>query len=116
MIQYKKIERNNAQQAQGNCMAIAVLGEVVSARELAQQVEKEVGIPAIRTMSVLAAFSEALVRNIEEGRPVYLEGIGTIRPALAFENGAPMVKKLMVSATSALKDRLRCIVLQETDD
>ena len=56
------------------------------------------------------------MRNIEEGRPVYLEGIGTIRPALAFENGAPMVKKLMVSATSALKDRLRCIVLQETED
>lgn len=115
MIQYKKIERNNAQ-VQGSCMATALLGEVVGARELAQQIEEEVGIPAIRTMSVLAAFSEALVRNIEEGRPVYLEGIGTVRPALGLEGGVPSVKKLTVSAINVLKERLKKIELQEVKE
>lgn len=115
MIKYKKVERNNAQ-IQGCCVAVAQLGEAVGARELAQQIEEEVGIPAIRTMSVLAAFSEALVRNIEEGRPVYLEGVGTVRPALGLDGGVPSVKKLTVSAVNTLKERLKKIVLQEVTD
>lgn len=115
MIKYKKIERNNGISQNGS-MVVPVLGEAVDAREMARMIEETVGIPAIRTMSVLAAFSEALVRCIEEGRPVCVDGIGTVRPALTIEDGEIVVKKLTVSGSPVMKNLLRKIELQEVTE
>ena len=108
MIRYKK----NVLPTQG-IEARPILGKTASTKEIAQEIEKTVGIPAIRTMSVLDAVVEMAYKHMEEGEPVSLEGFGTFKPGLSVENGKVIAKKVNLIASTSMKERLRTFPTDE---
>ena len=83
MIKYKKTVRGNF--GHPSIDVRPVQGKTVSSKEIAMEIEKTVGIPAIRTMSVLNAFVEMAYNHLEDGEPVLLDGLGTLKPGLSLE-------------------------------
>jgi len=111
MIRYKK----NVLPTKG-IKAHPMLGKTVSTKEIAQEIEKTVGIPMIRTMSVLSAFVEMAYKYMEEGEPVSLDGFGTFKPGLSVEGEKVIAKKVNLIASAAMKRRLRSFLTTEMED
>lgn len=111
MIQYKK----NVMPSKG-IEARPMLGKTASTKEIAQEIEKTVGIPAIRTMSVLDAFVEMAYRHMENGEPVQLDGFGTFKPGLSVEGEKVIAKKVNLIASAAMKGRLRSFLTSEMEN
>mgnify|MGYP001031397936 CR=1 FL=1 len=65
MIKYKRIQMPSK-----GIEARPIQGKQVSTKEIATEIEKVIGIPAIRTMSVLSAFVEMAYNHFENGEPV----------------------------------------------
>ena len=108
MIKYKKV-----QMPTGGTEARPVQEKTYSTKEIAAEIEKAVGIPMIRTMSVLSAFIESLYQHMENGEPVVLDGFGTFRPGLAIEKGEAVVRKVNLSVSLQMKERLKEILTEE---
>lgn len=111
MIKYKK----NVLPTKG-IEARPLLGKAASTKEIAQEIERTVGIPAIRTMSVIDAFVEMAYRHMENGEPVQLDGFGTFKPGLSVEEGKVIAKKVNLIASIAMKERLKAIPTSEIED
>lgn len=62
MIKYKRIQMPSK-----GIEARPIQGKQVSTKEIATEIEKVIGIPAIRTMSVLSAFVEMAYNHFENG-------------------------------------------------
>ncbi|MFR1274611.1 MAG: HU family DNA-binding protein [Parabacteroides merdae] len=88
MIKYKRIQMPSK-----GIEARPIQGKQVSTKEIATEIEKVIGIPAIRTMSVLSAFVEMAYNHFENGEPVVLEGFGTFKTGLAIDGGKVVAKK-----------------------
>lgn len=111
MIKYKKIQkRTNGMEAR------PIQGKTVSTKDIAQEIEKTIGIPAIRTMSVLAAFVEMAYSHLENGEPVSVEGFGTLKTGLALEDGRVVARKINLIASSDMKERLKGIQAVEISE
>lgn len=108
MIKYKKFPMPT-----GGTEARPVQEKTYSVKEIAAEIEKAVGIPMIRTMSVLSAFVESLYQHIGNGEPVSLEGFGTFKPGLSIEQGEAAVKKVNLIASVQMKERLKEILTEE---
>lgn len=111
MIKYKKNAKENSNY--NGIEARPILGKTISTKEIAVEIEKTVGIPAIRTMSVLNAFVETAYCHLEDGEPVYLDGFGTFKPGLSVENGEVVAKKINMISSVQMKERLRSFLLLE---
>ena len=111
MIKYKKTERGNF--GHPSIDVRPVQGKTVSIKEIALEIEKTVGIPAIRTMSVLNAFVEMAYSHLENGEPVLLDALGTLKPGLSLEGDTVVVKKINLIASMQMKERLNGFQLQE---
>lgn len=101
MIKYKKIQLPSKGSG-----ALLLQGRTISTKEVAREIEDTIGIPMIRTMSVLSAFVETVYGHLEEGEPVALEGLGTFKPGLATEGGKTIVKKVNLFPSVRMKERL----------
>lgn len=101
MIKYRKIELPTRKPG-----ALLLQGRTISTKEIAKEIEDTIGIPMIRTMSVLNAFVETVYGHLEEGEPVALEGFGTFKPGLATEGGKTLVKKVNLFPSVRMKERL----------
>ena len=102
MIKYKKIQMPSK-----GIEARPLQGKTVSTKDIAQEIEKTIGIPAIRTMSVLAAFVETAYNHLEDGEPVSIEGFGTLKTGLSLENGQAVARKINLTASVQMKERLK---------
>ncbi len=115
MIKYKKTVRGNF--GHPSIDVRPVQGKTVSSKEIALEIEKTVGIPAIRTMSVLNAFVEMAYNHLEDGEPVLLDGLGTLKPGLSLEGETVVAKKINLIASTQMKERLNgFLLLEETAD
>lgn len=83
--------------------------KTITQKDIAREIEDSVGIPAIRSMSVLEAFAELARKNIAAGNVVEIEGIGRIRISVTMKDGNPSVNKLIVTPGKALKSDLNNI-------
>lgn len=75
MIKYKRIQMPSK-----GIEARPIQGKQVSTKEIATEIEKVIGIPAIRTMSVLSAFVEMAYNHFENGEPSYWRVLAPSRP------------------------------------
>ncbi len=108
MIKYKKIQMPTK-----GIEARPLQGKTVSTKDIAQEIEKTIGIPAIRTMGVLAAFVETAYKHLENGEPVSIDGFGTLKTGLSLENGQAVARKINLVASVQMKERLKSIQLVE---
>ncbi len=110
MIKYKKIQKLTK-----GIEVRPIQGKTVSTKDVAQEIEKTIGIPAIRTMSVLAAFVEMAYNHLEKGEPVSIDGFGTLKTGLSLEDGKAVARKINLVASVQMKERLKNIqVVEET--
>ena len=115
MIKYKKTVRGNF--GHPSIDVRPVQGKTVSSKEIALEIERTVGIPAIRTMSVLSAFVEMAYNHLEDGEPVLLDGLGTLKPGLSLEGETVVAKKINLIASTTMKERLGGFrLIEETTD
>lgn len=115
MIKYKKTVRGNFGHASVDVRPVQ--GKTFSTKEIALEIEKTVGIPAIRTMSVVNAFIEMAYNHLEDGEPVQLDGLGTLKPGLSLEGETVVAKKINLIASSQMKERLSgFLLLEDTSD
>lgn len=108
MIKYKKFPMPTK-----GFEARPVQGQTLSTKEIAAEIEKTVGIPMIRTMSVLNAFVETLYHHMGNGNQVVLDDFGTFKPGLSLEAGKAVVKKVNLIASVQMKERLKSIPTEE---
>lgn len=101
MITYKLLQKKLGAQA------ILQASGTVSTKQLAMLIEEKHGIPAIRVMDVMAALAEEIKTQARSGAIVSLDGIGSLRPKLAIEQGNVVVKGLSYLSTKAVKDALK---------
>lgn len=105
MIRYKKRE----QQVKGNAVSIAnvLYGETYNTKALSQLVEKEVGIPAIRTMSVLTALSEVIGKIVTDGGIVSIDGLGNLKGFITFSDDQPTLSRIAFTPSLELKSLMK---------
>lgn len=108
MIKYKRIQMPSK-----GIEARSIQGKQVSTKEIATEIEKVIGIPAIRTMSVLSAFVEMAYNHFENGEPVVLEGFGTFKTGLAIDGGKVVAKKINLTLSSQMREKLKEILTVE---
>lgn len=75
MIKYKRIQMPSK-----GIEARPIQGKQVSTKEIATEIEKVIGIPAIRTMSVLSAFVEMAYNHFETASRSYWRVLAPSRP------------------------------------
>lgn len=80
--------------------------KTISQKDIALQIENEVGIPAIRSMSVFEAFATIVRKNIAEGNIVEIDGIGRIRVSVTIKENKPVIGKLLIAPNKLLKGDL----------
>lgn len=114
MIKYRKIAKESVKCA--GIEARPVQGRTISTKDIALEMEKTIGIPAIRTMSVLNAFVEVAYNHLEEGEPILLDGFGTFKPGLGMEDDRVIAKKINLIASKQMKERLAGFLTEETED
>ncbi|WP_099465872.1 HU family DNA-binding protein [Parabacteroides provencensis] len=108
MIKYKKITTS----------AIATQVRKVSngsctTKEIAVLMEKQIGIPSIRTMSVLNAFSEIVTSQLLEGKSIHVDGLGILNLSISFSDGKVVAKRLTITPSSELRKQLPTIEFKE---
>lgn len=108
MIKYKRIQMPSK-----GIEARPIQGKQVSTKEIATEIEKVISIPAIRTMSVLSAFVEMAYNHFENGEPVVLEGFGTFKTGLAIDGGKVVAKKINLTLSSQMREKLKEILTVE---
>lgn len=111
MIKYKKIAKESPKY--NGIEARPIQGKTISTKEIAIEIEKTIGIPAIRTMSVLNAFVEMAYNHLEDGEPVVVDGFGTFKPGLSVEDGEVVAKKINLISSTQMKERLKGFLLLE---
>lgn len=115
MIKYKKTSRTD--HLTGNIeLATLVSKESVSTKEIAVKIEKEIGIPSIRSMSVLDAAAEIIRCMIVEGNTVNLSGLGSLKAGLTIENGKPLVKKVLFTPSGELRKELKNVSFEQVKE
>lgn len=111
MIKYKKIQRQFQ-----NTEVRTSRKEAVSTKDISLEIEREIGIPVIRCMSVLDAFVERVYKHLENGEPVTLEGLGTFSTKLMVEDGRVIAKKVRLVSPKQVRERLKKFRLVEDTD
>lgn len=112
MIKYKKTFRTDALTGDFK-LAKLVIKESISTKEIAMKIEKEIGIPSIRSMSVLDAAAEIIRGLILDGNTVNLSGLGIFKAGLTVENGHPEVKKVLFTPSVELRKELKTASFEE---
>ena len=111
MIKYKKITNGAI-----NVQARQLSGGRCTGKDIAGIIEKEIGIPAIRTMSVLNALSEVIARQLAEGNNIHIDGLGILKVGISMENGKAVAKRLCLTPSSEIKNVLSAIQFKEITD
>lgn len=112
MINYKKSSKSSL--IGGGVMAQLSIKDTISLKDMAIRMEKEIGIPMIRSMSVLSAMTEMVRNTLVDGNAVNMEGLGILKVSLgAIENGNPIVKKIIFTPCVQLKKELKEAICQE---
>lgn len=75
----------------------------ITHKDIAREVEEQVGIPMIRTMSVLEAFSTIVRRHIAAGNTIEIEGVGRIRVSVTIKSDKPVIGKILFTPNKLLK-------------
>ena len=108
MIKYKKIS--------GGIFGEQVRklsGGKTTYKDISQSIEKQIGIPVVRSLSVLSAFSEIVTEELQEGKSVYIEGIGVLSVGIGLENGKVTARKLTIIPSTEMRKRLQDIRIEE---
>ena len=87
----------------------------VTQKDIAREIEETVGIPMIRSMSVLEAFATIVRKNIAEGNIVEIEGIGRVRVSVTVKDGTPVLNKLILLPSKTLKAELDKVSVEIED-
>jgi len=112
MIKYKRFSRKT-NMGSGDQINI-VPGNTITDKEIATEIESGLGIPAIRTMSVLEAVGGLIARKLADGCIINLKSMGHIRASLALnESGEPEIKKVIFQPNSKLKGRFKLAKFEE---
>lgn len=115
MIKYKKTSRTDCLTGDFE-VAKLVIKDSISTKEIAMKIEKEIGIPSIRSMSVLDAAAEIIKRMIVEGNTVSLSGLGIFKASLTVENGNPVIKKVLFTPSVELRKDLKTASFEEVKE
>lgn len=117
MIKYKNIEKTaNMIISKSSNQAQIVTSGTYTNKDIAQEIERIMGIPCIRTMSVLDAASQIIKQMLLEGKVINMEGLGFLKANLGFENGQPVVRKVQFQACKSLRDELKAATFEEVKD
>lgn len=102
-----KIQKKKAT-AFGNETNIAVLSaaETVSLKDICKEIEDQVGIPMIRSMSVLDAFSTVVRRELIAGNTVDIDGLVRLRPSVTVTDSVPSFSRIVCAAKKAMKEEM----------
>ncbi len=117
MIKYKNILKtaNPINNKSGNQAQIVTSG-MCNNKDIAQEMEKVLGIPAIRTMSVLDAASQIITQMLLDGKVINLEGLGFLKANLSFEDGKPVAKKMQFQVSKQLREALDTATFEEVTE
>ena len=108
MIKYRKLKAVNG--------ARPVPRETLTTKEIAREMERETGIPAIRTMCVIEAYAELVVRHLREGDHVVFADLGTFKTCVGMEGGEMVVKRVSLFPSSKAKGMFEDVELREAAD
>lgn len=114
MIKYKKISKNNCpfNQKGGNQAQIVTSGTFTT-KDISLEIEKLLGIPAIRSMSVFSAACQIITQKIMDGMVINIEELGFLKAHLAFEDKKPVAKKVLFLANKKLRETLKTASFEE---
>ena len=90
--------------------------KTLSTTEIAREIERETGIPTIRTMCVIDAYAELVVRHLREGDHVSLDTLGTFKTSIGIEKGAMIVKRICLYPNPKSRRMFEDTELQEITD
>lgn len=114
MIKYKNIVKtaNPFNKKSGNQAQIVTSGTCTT-KDIALEIEKLLGIPSIRSMSVLDAACQIIKQMIMDGKVVNLEELGFLKAHLAFEDDKPIAKKVLFLSNKKLRETLKTASFEE---
>ena len=117
MIKYKNILKtaNPINNKSGNQAQIVTSG-MCNNKDIAQEMEKVLGIPASRTMSVLDEASQIITQMLLDGKVINLEGLGFLKANLSFEDGRPVAKKMQFQVSNQLREALDTATFEEVTE
>lgn len=97
-------------------IAHVAVGKTHNIKDLSAIIEKEVGIPSIRSMSVLTAMSELIAKLLMDGDAVNIDGLGNLKASVTFEDGKPAVTRMLFAPSKELKEAMKVACLEEAQD
>lgn len=114
MIKYKNIVKtvNSFNKKSGNQAQIVTSGTCTT-KDIALEIERLMGIPSIRSMSVLDAACQIIKQMIMDGKVIHLEELGFLKAHLAFEDDKPVAKKVLFQANKKLRETLKTASFEE---
>lgn len=111
MIKYRKRE----QELKNGKVDLATVDyqNTYNARDLSRMIEKEANFPAIQGLCIMTAMAEIIPRLLMDGNVISLEGIGTFRASVSFENEKPVVNKIVFTSSTAIKSAMKVAEFEE---
>lgn len=80
--------------------------KTVSLKDISREIEEQVGIPMIRSMSVLDAFATIVRKHIADGNTVDMEGLVRLRPSVTVKDGKPALSRIICSPVKVFKTEM----------
>lgn len=117
MIKYKNILKtaNPINNKSGNQAQIVTSG-MCNNKDIAQEMEKVLGIPAIRTMSVLDAASQIITQMLLDGKVINLEGLGFLKANLSLKMAGQSLKRMQFQVSKQLREALDTATFEEVTE
>lgn len=110
MIKYKKVTTGAVSQ---QCRQLSA--KRCNNKDIARIIETQIGIPAIRTMSVLNALAEVIAQLLADGCSIQIDGLGIIKVGIGLEDQKAIVKRLILTPSTDIKQLLQNIQFEEVD-
>lgn len=115
MIKYKRISKCGGKRNVDNYI-LPTVDETMSNRAIAAMIEQEVGIPSIRTMSVLSAYFSMVQKLLLNSCSVKIDEFGTLRTSLGEENNKPFIRKVTLLPDPSFKKEIKEAEFEEVQD
>lgn len=90
-------------------LATVVNAQTVSLKDISREIEEQVGIPMIRSMSVLDAFATIVTKHLKEGNNVEIDSLLRLRSSVTVKGSKPSVSKIICVAAKSLRTELDSI-------
>lgn len=90
-MKVKKTSKKNS--FKENCYAYSVVGvKELTVRDMVGMLQKNIGIPEIRSSTVIYAVCDLITQQLMDGSKIVIDNLGSLRASVSEKNGKPEVK------------------------